>query len=89
MKPAGPAVAALLSTNLSPKQIADELGIHPATVYRNRRRLAITPQQVMERLATEAIPVRPTPTIRRDWTPDEQARHRAELLAALTEPTAA
>lgn len=38
-------------------------------------------------LAAEEIPVRPaavwTPAGRRPWTEQEQARHRAELLAAL------
>jgi ParB-like chromosome segregation protein Spo0J len=83
MKPAGPAVAALIDTARSDKEIADELGISRTTVNRTRRRLATTPQQVMERLAVEAVPIRPAPPVRREWTPDEQAAHRAELLAAL------
>lgn len=78
-----PAVASLISTARSDQEIADVLGVSRSTVNRHRRQLATTPQQVMERLATETIPVRPMPTARRPWTPAEQARHRAELLAAL------
>jgi hypothetical protein len=85
MKSAGPAVTALLNTDRSDREIAETLGIHRTTVNRHRRAHATTPQQVMERLATEAVPVRPAPPIRQPWTPEEQARHRQELLAALTD----
>ena len=38
----------------------------------------------LERLLLEAIPVRPDPAPAREpWTPEEQARHRADLLEAL------
>jgi hypothetical protein len=36
-----------------------------------------------ERLMQEAIPVRPDPTPGHTWTPEEQAQHRADLLAAI------
>ncbi|MEU5838809.1 hypothetical protein ABZ820_34810 [Streptomyces diacarni] len=41
------------------------------------------------RLMAEEIPARPAPHVRQPWTPEEQARHRTELLAALDEHTAA
>jgi IS30 family transposase len=85
MKSAGPAVAALIATDRSDQDIAAELGVHRSTVNRHRRQLATTPQQVMERLSVEAIPVRPAPPARQPWSAEEQARHRAELLAALTD----
>ncbi|MFE9448344.1 hypothetical protein [Streptomyces sp. NPDC006739] len=44
-----------------------------------------------ERLMAEAIPTKPTPPLKRDralelpgwWTPQEQAQHLADMLAAL------
>lgn len=36
-----------------------------------------------ERLMQEAIPTRPTRPPTEPWTPEEQAQHRADLLAAL------
>lgn len=75
---ARPAIAAYIAAGHTDTDIADQLGVHRTTANRARHRLTAA-----DRLAAEAIPIRPAPAPRLAWTPEEQAAHRAQLLAAL------
>jgi hypothetical protein len=75
-----PEIAALIAAGHTDTAIAARLGIHRGTANAARHALRRDPDA---QRALEAIPTGHA-LKRREWTPDEQARHRAELLAALT-----
>jgi hypothetical protein len=80
-----PDIAALIAAGHTDTGIAARLDIDRTTANKARHELRRRSQQT-------AVP-EATPTgralKRRDWTPEEQARHRAELLAALADTAAA
>lgn len=76
-----PDIAALIAAGHSDTAIANRLGIHRGTANAARHALRRDPKA---QLALEAIPTG-VALKRRPWSPEEQARHRAELLAALTD----
>ena len=80
-------VAELLRAGHSDQGIAYRLGCHVNTVGNARRALRIPEPLELTRLYAEA---HPTGAVfgHRPWTPQEQAQHCAELLAALADDAA-
>lgn len=73
-----PDIAALIAAGHTDTGIAARLGIDRTTANRTRRALRLRSQRAAE---AKAAPKH------RPWTPEEQAAHRDELLAALTGTT--
>lgn len=74
-----PEIAALIANGHTDTAIAARLGIDRTTANKARHELRWRANRTG---ALEAIPTGHA-LKRREWTPEEQARHRAELLAAL------
>jgi hypothetical protein len=77
-----PEIAALIAAGHTDTAIAKRLGIDRTTANKARHELRWASQRPEGRLALESIPTGHA-LRRRDWTAEEQAAHRAELLAAL------
>jgi hypothetical protein len=77
-----PEIAALIAAGHTDTAIAARLGIDRTTANKARHELRWASQRTEGRLALESIPTGAA-LRRRDWTAEEQAAHRAELLAAL------
>jgi hypothetical protein len=76
-------IAALIAAGEGNEAIARATGRSLRRVQAVRQQLREQEQGPARALAVEEIPVRPPSARRRPWSPQEQARHRAELLAAL------
>ncbi len=79
-----PEIVALVAAGHTDAGIAARLGIHRSTAHRVRQELRSGSPQAR---ALESVPTG-LALKRREWTPAEQARHRAELLAALDDSAA-
>jgi hypothetical protein len=77
-----PEIVALIAAGYTDSGIAARLGVDRSTANKVRHELRWASQRPEGRIALEAVPTGAA-LKRREWTPDEQARHRAELLAAL------
>lgn len=78
-------IADLIRAGHTDRSIAYRIGCHSSTVAKARQALQLPERNALNRLYAEA---HPTGIVlkRRPWTPEEQAAHRAELLAALAAP---
>lgn len=77
-----PEIVALIAAGHTDTAIAARLGIDRSTANKARHELRWASQRPEGRIALEAVPTG-AGFRRHQWTPEEQARHRAELLAAL------
>ncbi|MHB9861909.1 helix-turn-helix domain-containing protein [Streptomyces sp. YIM S03343] len=81
-------IAALIREGHTNSSIAARVHCHPMTVARARRALRMPPADVLGRLYAEAVPTgrvkeyRP-PDGRMPTSPDQQAAHYAQLVAAI------
>lgn len=75
-------MAELIRAGHTDRSIAYRLHCHSSTVARARRALRMPYSNALTRLYAEAHPTGEA-FKRRPWSPEEQAQHRADLLAAL------